>query len=394
MRQAELQRIEVIENAVAGRVILAEASTVFQLSRRQVHRLRAVIAATRWNGCGMATAAGLTKLWRLAETVRCQILELAQSKYPGLNDSHLTEKLVESEGLAVSRKTVRRSLRQAGIRSPQKRRAPKYRARRERKPRMGMMVLTDASREEWVEQRGPALTLMGYQDDATGQVLAARFQLEHEDTIGYLRLLRAMVERWGVPLSLYRDQHSTFQLNDAHWTLEEEPARYSDCLHCRPARPWGGGSAGWIQPAVVVALKLDDEVSTGETTGQPQGQLHGFASGGRKGHALDAGDQRLEHLGYLKLEFMLCPVCMGPLRLAVKRFHHSRVTVAQDERTPGERVIDVLVVVHVAQVTSPTILEVQRDRTLGADPAVHSSVRRQLFLRPGDLIVAEHSSRD
>jgi len=35
---------------------------------------------------------------------------------------------------------------------------------------------------------------------------------------------RQVVERHGVPLSLYRDRHSTFQRNDAHWSLEEELA--------------------------------------------------------------------------------------------------------------------------------------------------------------------------
>jgi len=124
----------------------------------------------------------------------------------------------------VSRETVRRLLRSAKLKSPQRRRARKYRARRERKPRLGMMVLTDASREDWLEGRGPALTLIGYQDDATGQVLVCGFQLQPEDTLGYLRQLRALVERHGVPLSLYRDQHGTFQRNDKHWTIEEQMA--------------------------------------------------------------------------------------------------------------------------------------------------------------------------
>jgi hypothetical protein len=30
-----------------------------------------------------------------------------------------------------------------------------------------MMVQTDASREMWLEELGPALTLIGFQDDAT-----------------------------------------------------------------------------------------------------------------------------------------------------------------------------------------------------------------------------------
>src|SRR6202046_5805391 len=53
---------------------------------------------------------------------------------------------------------------------------------------------------------------------------ACAFQLEHEDTLGYLRQLRALVERQGVPWSLYQDQHGTFQRSDKHWTLEEQMA--------------------------------------------------------------------------------------------------------------------------------------------------------------------------
>lgn len=223
LSQKEWQRVKVIENAVEGRITVVEASQLLQLSPRQVKRLKQRYRrdAVEWVRHGNR---GRAKPWRLPAAVREQIVQLAKEKYVGFNDSHLGEKLRELEGIAVSRETVRRVLRQAGVPSPQKRRAPRYRSRRERKPRLGMMALADASREDWLEGRGPVLTLIGYQDDATGQVLAAQFQLEHEDTIGYLQQLRSVVERWGVPLSLYRDQHGTFQRNDKHWTLEEELA--------------------------------------------------------------------------------------------------------------------------------------------------------------------------
>jgi hypothetical protein len=87
-----------------------------------------------------------------------------------------------------------------------------------------MMALTDASRHDWLEDRGPELTLIGFQDDATSRILAAHFQLEAENTLGYLRSLRTMITTHGIPLSLYRDRHSIFQRNDAHWTLAEQLA--------------------------------------------------------------------------------------------------------------------------------------------------------------------------
>ena len=230
MSQRELQRVKVIENAVAGHVTVAEAAKLLSLSARQVKRLkqRCVPGEVDWVRHGNR---GQTRPWRIAERIRAKVLRLAGGKYAGFNDSHCTEKLREWEGLEVSRETVRRILRGAGRPSPQKRRPPRYRSRRERRPRKGMMVPTDGSRERWLEDRGPALTLIGFQDDATGEVLAARFQLECEDTVGYLRVLREMVEQQGIPLSLYRDRHSAFQRNDDHWSEEEKLAGRQSLTH-------------------------------------------------------------------------------------------------------------------------------------------------------------------
>ena len=151
-------------------------------------------------------------------------MSLARGKYQGFNDSHLAEKLRLEENLSVSRETVRRILRAAKMASPQKRRPRQYRSRRPPRPRFGMMALTDASRHDWLQGRGPEFTLIGFQDDATAQILAAHFQLEVENTLGYLRALRTMIVAHGIPLSLYRDRHSIFQRNDAHWTLAEQLA--------------------------------------------------------------------------------------------------------------------------------------------------------------------------
>ena len=66
-------------------------------------------------------------------------MELAKGKYAGFNDSHLTEKLVEVEKMAVRRETVRRILRHPSC-EVQRRGARKYWARRECNARMGTMV--------------------------------------------------------------------------------------------------------------------------------------------------------------------------------------------------------------------------------------------------------------
>jgi transposase len=221
--QKELQRVKVIENAVAGRLSVSEAARLLQLSERQVQRLKRRYRpdSVAWVHHGNR---GRPMPWALPAALRRTILALARGKYQGFNDSHLCEKLQSAENLVVSRETVRRILRAAKLASPQKRRSRQYRARRLRRPRFGMMVLTDASRHDWLQGRGPQLTLIGFQDDATSQILSAHFQLEAENTLGYLRALHAMVTAHGVPLSLYRDRHGIFQRNDDHWTLAEQLA--------------------------------------------------------------------------------------------------------------------------------------------------------------------------
>jgi transposase len=223
MSQKEFQRVKVIENAAGGRLSVREASRLLQLSERQVQRLKRRYQpdSLGWVQHGNR---GHSMPWAISIPQKQLILSLARGKYQGFNDSHLAEKLRLEENLSVSRETVRRILRAAKMASPQKRRPRQYRSRRPPRPRFGMMALTDASRHDWLQGRGPEFTLIGFQDDATGQILAAHFQLEAENTLGYLRTLRTLIATHGIPLSLYRDRHCIFQRNDSHWTLAEQLA--------------------------------------------------------------------------------------------------------------------------------------------------------------------------
>lgn len=223
LSQDELQRSKVIENVVEGRLRISEAAELLQLSARQVKRLKQKYdeADPRWVHHDNR---GRKPVNAISEEVRQQVLELARGKYAGFNDTHLHEKLTTIEKLTLSRQSVRRILRSANVASPQKRRPPKYRSRRERRPQEGMMLLVDGSRHEWLEGRGPKLTLLGCVDDATGKIPAALFQREAEDSAGYLRLFRQLVLDQGIPWSIYRDQHGTMQRNDNHWTIEEQLA--------------------------------------------------------------------------------------------------------------------------------------------------------------------------
>lgn len=235
MNSKEQQRGLVIAEVDRGVLSVEEGAAVLDVSARQVRR---ILTAYRQRGVAALAHGNRGKVPTNAvdAETRQQIVILATGKYLGFNQVHLTEQLGEVEGIALSRSSVRRILGAAGIGSPRKRRAPTHRSRRERYPQAGMLVQIDASPHDWLEGRGPRLTLFAAIDDATGEVLALLFRAE-EDAQGYFLLVRQVVTTHGRPLALYHDRHSIFQVNaKREWTVmealagEREPTQFGRLL--------------------------------------------------------------------------------------------------------------------------------------------------------------------
>ena len=203
-------RLYVLTHLLAGALTADEAARVLRLSTRQVRRL-----ADRYRTEGAVALVhgnrGRTPINRTDPAVRARLVELATTEFAGFNPVHLAETLAD-EGhpeLAVSPRTIRRILAGAGQALPRTRRPARHRSRRERMPRAGMLLQVDGSRHDWLEGRGPLLTLIGAIDDATGIVTAATFR-DAEDAAGYLEVFRRTVIRHGRPLAVYSDRHGIF----------------------------------------------------------------------------------------------------------------------------------------------------------------------------------------
>jgi transposase len=198
----------VLTHVVAGALTLDEAAAYLRLSPRQVRRLadgfrsRGAVALVHGNRSRSPAN-------RTDAATRERIIELARTTYAGFNPVHLAEALAEDEGLSVSPRTVRRFLAGAGISPARTRRPPRHRSRRERMPRAGMLLQTDGSQHDWLEGRGPRLTLVAGMDDATGEFSAGRFRLA-EDAAGYFTMLIQTVASCGLPEALYSDRHGIF----------------------------------------------------------------------------------------------------------------------------------------------------------------------------------------
>ena len=221
LNKKEQKRSMVLNQMEKGEMIGREAAEVLNLSLRHVRRL--VVAYRKEGVAALAHGnRGRKPHHALDENLRKRVSELAQSIYAGCNNQHFTELLDEREGIALSRSSVRRVLLRTGIKSPRKRRPPRHRSRRQRYPKEGMLVQIDGSHHDWLEGRGPWLSLIGAIDDATGKVFHALFR-EQEDAQGYFLLLRQIVSSYGIPLALYHDRHGIFERSKRETeSLEEQ----------------------------------------------------------------------------------------------------------------------------------------------------------------------------
>ena len=229
MSRKEAPRPGLLKAVLAGRITNQEAATALGLSRRQVQRLK-----QRFQVGGTATLVhglrGRPSNRRLPAVIRRQAAALLQTTYAGFNDVHLTEKLRELHDLPISRPSVRRLRQALGLPAQRPRRPPKHRRRRARADAVGRLVQLDGSPFAWLEERGPAGSLLGAIDDASGQILALWFR-PHEDLHGYTVLLAQLCRTHGLPVTLDGDRLNVFVRNDAHWTLDEQLAGAQSPTH-------------------------------------------------------------------------------------------------------------------------------------------------------------------
>jgi hypothetical protein len=146
------------------------------------------------------------------------VRQLYQEKYQGFGPTLTAEKLGELVGIQVSKESVRAWLMESG-QWQQRRKAGAHRHWRERKSCFGEMLQLDGGHRDWFEGRRPKCVLMAYIDDATSRVYG-RFY-EHEGTVPAMDSFKRYIRKYGIPMSVYMDKHTTYK-STAEPSIEEE----------------------------------------------------------------------------------------------------------------------------------------------------------------------------
>lgn len=211
MSAKERERAAVMRRLAAREIGQRRAGELLGLKVRQIKNL---VKAWRARGDrGLVSGRrGKPSNNRLPAATVALIETALRERYTDFGATFAAEKLAEHEGIDVSAETVRQMQIRLGLWRPRSRRAKRVFQARERRARFGELVQIDGSVHDWLEGRGPRMTLIVFIDDATGRLTSLRFA-PAETTRAYIETLRDHVLAHGVPLALYSDRHGIFRIN-------------------------------------------------------------------------------------------------------------------------------------------------------------------------------------
>ena len=206
-RQGEIRRLHVIEKVLEGILKQVEAAEILSLSGRQIRRIVKRIRREGSRGI-VHRSRGRPSNRRISDKIRERVIQLYRTEYKGFGPTLASEKLQERDGIGVSDETLRGWLIEAGE-WERVRRRKRHREWRERKHRYGEMVQMDGSHHDWLEGRGPECVLMGYIDDARGDVFGRFYG--YEGTLPAMDSFRRYIQKNGLPLCIYLDKYKTYK---------------------------------------------------------------------------------------------------------------------------------------------------------------------------------------
>jgi len=225
----EINRCETLKMADEKRLTQREGAKRLNITERHFRRL---LQRYRLHGPeGIVSGQrGKPSNNRMKEDKREKILERINEDYPDFGPTLASEKLLERNGLKVSKETVRQLMIKEGLHKPKTRSKEETHQMRERKEHRGELVQIDGSYHAWLEDRADDACLLLFIDDATSEILAAQF-VPHETYFSYASLCKRYFRQHGLPEAFYADRSSIFRVNHTNVTTTEALTMFERSLN-------------------------------------------------------------------------------------------------------------------------------------------------------------------
>lgn len=175
-----------LEKLIAREITIDQAVHKLGVGKRQVYRLLGRFQLHGQDGL-VSRHKGRPGPRLFDEPTIFRIMDLICETYHDFGPTFASQKLLERDGIKVSRETLRQWMIGHGIWTDRAARQPRIHKMRDRRDRRGELVQIDGSPHAWLEDRGPKASLLVFIDDATGELMHLQFA-PSETSLAYMML--------------------------------------------------------------------------------------------------------------------------------------------------------------------------------------------------------------
>ena len=201
----DIKKYEVLKQLVDKQIKGYEAASLLGCSQVHISRLKQRLLKCGFKGLLRPKIPSPRKI---PDNFKEQIAKLYKSIYYDFNIMHFKDKLEENHKIKLSYEKIRQILIEYRLHKPKKKK--KVYRRRRRMPKQGMLIQMDGSQHRWVASVNKPWWLIATIDDATNEVLFAKFY-PSEDVFSCMEVIRKSIEKKGIFYCLYTDKASHFK---------------------------------------------------------------------------------------------------------------------------------------------------------------------------------------
>lgn len=209
MSQEQLNTLTVINRFIDKSISRQQAAELLGLSTRQITRLKKGVLTSGAESL-IHKNTGRKPAHSVSDETKEAVLKIySRPELSGVNFLHFKDILLADFGISLSYSALTSILKNAGFESPKKKKIRHRTHRRKRKPHPGQLIQIDATPYEWFGGN-TKYALHGAIDDATGKIVGL-FLTHNECLYGYLETMRQCCMDFGVPQTVYSDNHTIFR---------------------------------------------------------------------------------------------------------------------------------------------------------------------------------------
>ena len=224
MSKEEVKRVEILRMAEEKKITQKQGAKRIGITQRHFRRMLRRYREQGPEGI-ISGHRGKPSNNRMPAEKRKKILERINADYSDFGPTLASEKLWERNGIKVSKETVRKIMIEEGLHKPKARPEEEPHPLRKRMKHRGELVQIDGSPHDWLEDRAERACLLVFIDDATSEILAAKF-VPAESYFAYTGLFKTYFQQHGLPEALYSDCFSVFRVNHSNVTTTDAQTEY------------------------------------------------------------------------------------------------------------------------------------------------------------------------